>query len=113
LGLALLYLLDFVVDLLLPGGDLGLTAGPTPAGGVRLTVWISGEPHTPVECQRWLNPFGVPGGIQGSLGPALAAAIAAQHGGSLTLAPREEGGVEFYLELPPPAASQDSNELHN
>jgi hypothetical protein len=113
LGLAALYLLDFVVEMPLPNGDLGLSAGPTPAGGVRLTVWNSGEPHTPVECQKWLNPFSDPGGIQGSLGPALAAAIATQHGGSLMLAPREEGGLEFFLELPPPAVSPNSHELHN
>lgn len=104
LSLAALYLLDFAVDLLPPAGDLGLNAAPTPAGGVRLTVWVSGAPRTPMECQKWLNPFGDPGGIRGGLGPALAAAIAAQHGGSLTLAPREEGGVEISLELPPLAA---------
>ncbi|MEJ2673052.1 MAG: hypothetical protein P8168_12810 [Deltaproteobacteria bacterium] len=103
LTLATLYLLDFAVDLLPAAGDLGLAAAPTPAGGVHLTVWASGQPRTPMECQAWLNPFADPGGIRGSLGPALAAAIAAQHGGNLTLAPREEGGVVSSLELPPPA----------
>jgi signal transduction histidine kinase len=103
LSLATLYLLDFVIDLLPTTGDLGLTAGPTPAGGVRLTVWGSGEPCSPAECQKWLNPFGDPEGVRGSLGPALAAAIAAQHGGSLSLEPRDVGGVVFFLELPPPA----------
>ncbi len=93
------------MDLLPPAGDLGLSAAITPAAGVRLTAWVSGEPRSPMECQNWLNPFGDPGGIQGGLGPALAAAIAAQHGGSLTLEPRKEGGVVFSLELPPPATS--------
>jgi signal transduction histidine kinase len=111
LSLAVLYLLDFAVDLLPPDGDLGLAAAPTPAGGVLLTVWSSGEKRTPAECQKWLNPFGDPASISGSLGPALAAAIAAQHGGQLALKPREEGGVEFSLELPPPEASPDSHEL--
>ncbi|MFZ5449304.1 MAG: hypothetical protein ACOZFS_11770 [Thermodesulfobacteriota bacterium] len=113
LSLATLYLLDFVIDLLPTAGDLGLSASPAPAGGVCLSVWVSGELRTVAQCQEWMNPFGAPGGIQGSLGPALAAAIAAQHGGSLTLEPRPEGGVVFFLELPPQLISQDSHELHN
>jgi signal transduction histidine kinase len=98
---AALYLLAFAVDLAPPEGELGMEAAPSPAGGIRLTVWVSGTPLSPLECQEWLNPFGDPGRIQGSLGPALAAAIASQHGGSLTVAPREPGGAVFTLELPP------------
>ncbi|MBM4301591.1 MAG: HAMP domain-containing histidine kinase [Deltaproteobacteria bacterium] len=101
LSLAVLYLLTFAVELLPPAGELGIKAEPSPAGGVRLAVWVSGNPRSPLECQGWLNPFGDPGRIQGSLGPALAAAIASQHGGSLTVAPREPGGAVFFLELPP------------
>ena len=97
----MLYLLAFAVDLAPPAGELGIKAEPSPAGGVRLAVWVSGNPRSPSECQAWLNPFGDPGRIQGSLGPALAAAIASQHGGSLTVAPRESGGAVFSLELPP------------
>jgi hypothetical protein len=110
LTLAGLYLLTFAVDLLAPAGELGIKAEPTPAGGVRLTVWVSGDRSSAAECQGWLNPFAAPGGIQGSLGPALAAAIAAQHGGGLTVAPREQGGATFFLELPPPAVAQESHE---
>jgi len=113
LSLAQLYLLDFAVDQLPPDGELGLAGAATPAGRVRLTVWVSGNSPAVAECQKWLNPFGDPGGIHGSLGPALAAGIAAQHGGALTVTPREEGGVEFSLELPSASASQDSHELHN
>ena len=101
LSLAVLYLLVFAVDLAPPAGELGIKAEPSPAGGVRLAVWVSGNPRAAVECQELLNPFGDPGRIQGSLGPALAAAIASQHGGSLTVAPREPGGAVFSLELPP------------
>ena len=110
LNLAVLYLLTFAVDLLPPAGELGIKAEPSPAGGVRLAVWVSGNPRSPLECQEWLNPFGDPGRIQGSLGPALAAAIASQHGGSLTVTPRQPGGAVFSLELPPPAASQEPHE---
>ena len=66
-----------------------------------MAVWVSGSRGRVAECQGWLNPFGDPGRIQGSLGPALAAAIASQHGGSLTVTPRESGGAVFSLELPP------------
>jgi signal transduction histidine kinase len=103
LSMAAVYLLAFAVDLLPPDGELGIKAEPSPAGGVRLTVWVTGSQRSPLECQKWLNPFGDPGRIQGSLGPALAAAIASQHAGSLTVEPRELGGVVFSLELPPPA----------
>jgi signal transduction histidine kinase len=101
LSLAMLYLLTFAVDLLPPAGELGIKAEPSPVGGVRLAVWVSGNPRSPLECQEWLNPFGDPGRIQGSLGPALAAAIASQHGGSLTVTPRQPGGAVFSLVLPP------------
>jgi hypothetical protein len=101
LTLAGLYLLAFAVDLAPPAGELGFKAEPTPAGGVRVAVWVSGNPRSAAECQGWLNPFADPDRIQGSLGPALAAAIASQHGGSLTVTPRKSGGAVFSLELPP------------
>ena len=110
LSLAVLYLLAFAVDLAPLAGELSMKAEPSPAGGVRLAVWVSGNPRSVAECQGWLNPFGDPGRIQGSLGPALAAAIASQHGGSLTAEPREPGGAVFYLELPPLAATQEPHE---
>jgi signal transduction histidine kinase len=107
---AALYLLAFAVDLVPPAGELGIKAEPSPAGGIRLTVWVSGNPRSVAECQGWLNPFGDPDRIRGSLGPALAAAIASQHGGSFTVAPREPGGAVFSLELPPLSASQEPHE---
>jgi signal transduction histidine kinase len=110
LSLAVLYLLTFAVDLAPPAGELGIKAEPSPTGGVRLSVWVSGNPQSPLECQEWLNPFGDPDRITESLGPALAAAIASQHRGSLTVAPREAGGAIFTLELPPLAASEEPHE---
>jgi hypothetical protein len=112
LTLATLYLLNFAVELLPLAGDLGLKTEPTSVGGVRLAVWVSGDRRSPAECQGWLNPFGDPGKIRGSLGPALAAAIAVQHGGGLTVAPREQGGATFSLTLPPLPADQESHEPH-
>jgi hypothetical protein len=110
LTLALLYLLTFAVDLAPPAGELGIKAEPSPAGGVLLAIWVSGNPRSSAECQGWLNPFGDSGRIQTSLGPALAAAIASQHGGSLRVAPREEGGAVFSLYLPPLSASEELHE---
>jgi hypothetical protein len=101
LSLALLYLLNFSLELVKAGDDLGLNAAPEPEGGVRLTLWVSGAPRTPEECRSWLTPFTGPGGFDRSLAPALAAAVAAQHRGGFSLAPREAGGVVFYLILPP------------
>lgn len=110
LSLAALYILAFAVGLAPPAGELGMKAEATPAGWIRLAVWVSGNLRSVEECQGWLNPFGDPGRIQGSLGPALAAAIASQHGGSLTVKPREAGGAVFSLELPPLSDSQETHE---
>jgi hypothetical protein len=109
LSLAALYLLDFGIDLLQTAGDLEMLAESMSPGGARLTVRTSGVMRSPAECQEWLNPFQAADGIQGHLGVALAAAIAAHHGGHLTVAPRSEGGAVFYLELPA-APSQDPHE---
>jgi signal transduction histidine kinase len=110
LSLAGLYLLAFAAELLPPVGELDLKVEPSPVGGVRLAVSVSGNRYSPDECQKWLNPFSDAGQIQGSLGPALAAAIASQHGGSLAVVPREQGGAVFTLELPPPTVSLEPHE---
>ena len=111
LSLAVLYLLTFAVDLLPPAGDLGIKAAPSPGGEVRLAIWVSGKPRSAGGVPGVVRiPSAIRAGIQGSLGPALAAAIAAQHGGSLTVAPRKQGGVVFSLELPPPSAPQEPHE---
>ena len=44
LSMAVLYLLAFAVDLLPPAGELGIKSEPSPPGGVRLTIWVSGDP---------------------------------------------------------------------
>jgi signal transduction histidine kinase len=110
LSLAGLYLLAFATELLPPEGELGVKVEPSPAGGVRLAVWASGNRYSPDECQKWLNPFDDAGSIQGSLEPALAQAIASQHGGNLRVVPREQGGAVFTLELPPLTASMEPHE---
>lgn len=100
LQLGVLYLLDFAVEHLAPAGALSLQAIPTPPGGVQMVIQFSGPGFSQEECQHLMNPFQDPEEIGGSLGPALAAAVAAQHGGSLKVQPREGGGLVFSLELP-------------
>jgi signal transduction histidine kinase len=97
---ATLYLLDFAIDFLQAEGELTMKAQSTDSRMVRLAIEVSGDRRSPEECQAWLEAFRAADGVRGNLGPALAAAIAAQHDGRLTVEPREEGGVGFYLELP-------------
>jgi signal transduction histidine kinase len=107
LNLAVLYLLDSIVDRLDPGGRLRLTAAPSPAGGVRLVLEVLGSRLTHAAWQKWLSFWHGPGEVQEELGPALAAAIVSQHGGTLTVQPKEKDGIIFSLELPPLVTADD------
>lgn len=108
LELAVLYLLDYAVAGLAPQGELILKAQAASPGWVRISLEFSGPQVSPEVCGHLLNPFQSSGAIQVSLGPALAAAIAAQHGGSLKAQPRPQGGLLFQLELPTAAAPHES-----
>ncbi len=112
LGLAVLYLLDSIVDRLDPGGRLNLKALPSPAGGVQLVMEVSGSRLTAADWQDWLSFWHGPGEIQEELGPALAAAIVSQHGGTLTVQPKEKDGLIFSLELPPLVTADEFNQSH-
>lgn len=101
LQLAVLYLLDSIVDRLDPGGRLHLKAAPSPAGGVQLALEVSGSRLTAADWKNSLSFWQGPGEVQEELGPALAAAIVAQHGGSLAVQPKEQDGIIFSLKLPP------------
>jgi signal transduction histidine kinase len=107
LHLAVLYLLDSIVDRLDPGGRVNLKATTSPAGGVRLVLEVFGSRLTASAWQDWLSFWHGPGEVQEELEPALAAAIVAQHGGNLTVQPQEKDGVIFSLELPPLATTDD------
>jgi signal transduction histidine kinase len=101
LQLAVLSLLDSIVDHLDSGGRLNLKAAPSPAGGVQMVVEVLGGRLTAAAWQDWLTFWHGPGEIQEELGPALAAAIVSQHGGTLTVQPKEKDGIIFSLILPP------------
>ncbi len=101
LPLAVLYLLDIIVDRLDPGGRLHVMAAASPAGGVQLVMEVTGSRLTAAAWQDWLSFWRGSEAIQEELGPALAAAIVVQHGGTLTVQSKDKDGVTFTLVLPP------------
>jgi signal transduction histidine kinase len=110
LPLAVLYLLDVVVDHLAPGGRLSLKAAPTPEKGVQIVIEVAGAKMTAAAWQDWLSPWQGYGEVREVLGPALAAAIVAQHGGTFTVQAKEKNGVTLSLQLPPLVTADESLE---
>lgn len=110
LGIAFIYLLEYARAGLEPGGEISLQALPDSAAKVQMIrLQFSGPRLSSEEFRNLLNPFQDPGGIRGSLGPALAAAIAAQHGGSLKVEPWERG-LLFQVELPKAPVPDETQE---
>ena len=101
LPLAVLYLLDVVADHLEPGSRLSLTAAADPGAGSAHPLEASGAGMTAAAWQNWLSPWQGYGEAREQLGPALAAAIIAQHGGTFTVRPLDKGGVALALAIPP------------
>jgi signal transduction histidine kinase len=97
---ALLALVEAAGDVLEPDGELALRAVTRPGGGIAISLEASGPAFSLEHCQQLLTPFQAAGDVQKHLGPALAAAVAEQHGGSLEITPRVAGGLAFTLELP-------------
>ncbi|HLZ69700.1 MAG TPA: HAMP domain-containing sensor histidine kinase [Dehalococcoidia bacterium] len=98
------------------GGAITLSAAPTPAGGARIDVHNTGSYISPEEQERIFERFYQVdrsrrrNGHNGGLGLAIAAQIAAAHGGTLTVHSDRETGTTFSIVLPryAPAAAQDS-----
>jgi len=101
LGQAVLLLLDYAAGVLPPDGRLTFKAFPVPTGEIHITVAISGPSLSPKDCQELLLPPRGDRDLKGSLGPALAAAIAQWHEGELTAQPGDPEGLLFTLKLPP------------
>ncbi|ROO89821.1 hypothetical protein EDD29_7530 [Actinocorallia herbida] len=101
------------------GGAVRVTTGRTGAAA-HLTVETDGPVLVPSEVAELVRPFrrlgpARTGGSDGGsgLGLAIVAAVAAAHGGSLSLTPRPEGGLRataaFPATNPPPAPAQDAS----
>jgi signal transduction histidine kinase len=87
----------------IPGGWVGV-ATSADRGRVRLVVESSGPALDPEQVRRLGQPFhrlraDRTGGGTG-LGLSIVAAVAAAHGGTLTLTARDEGGLHVMVELP-------------
>lgn len=105
---AVLYLLEYAGDGVGPEGELFFRASAVSPAWVQVSLQFSGPQVSPEAGRQLLEPFKGFGEIQGSLGPALAAAIAAQHGGSLKVQPQPRGGLTFQLKLPTATAPHES-----
>ncbi len=110
LPLAVLYLLDTIVDHLAPGGRVSLKAAPSPGGGVQVALEVAGSRLSAVEWQNWLSPWQGYEEVREQLGPALAGAIVAQHGGALTVQGKDKGEVILSFTLPPLVKADESSE---
>jgi signal transduction histidine kinase len=102
LAQAILMLLDYAAGVLPPDGRLRLAARPVAEGGRQIRVVLSKPAFSGEECRELLSPPREAQEFTGSLGPALAAAIAQWQGGDLRAQPQEPEGLVFTLTLPPP-----------
>lgn len=106
--MAIMFLVDFAVAEMAPPGEVAWQVAPQPSGGLGVTLTFPGRVYGQEECQRWLRPFQPGTTPPDHLGPGLAAAVARQHGGSLTITPQPGGGLAlaFLLPGPIPAAAE-------
>jgi signal transduction histidine kinase len=91
-------LVDFALQELEPGKNLDWRVSSGKNGGIDLRLSVSGRYFSQEDIAILLQPLKqtpLP-----SLGPWLAAAIARQHGGALTINPDSEGGLRLRLEIP-------------
>jgi len=105
--MALLFLVDFAAAQATPPGEAAWRAAPRPGGGLEVTLTFPGRVFDQSECQHWLRPFQAGTPAPDHLGPGLAAAVARQHGGSLTITPQPHGGLTLAFLLPGPAPAAD------
>jgi hypothetical protein len=105
LPLAVLYLLDALADRLDAESQLQLTAAATPGRGVQIIIEAAGAGMSNTAWQGALSVWQGQEEVREQLGPALASAIVAQHGGSLAINAREKSRVVCSLALPPLATA--------
>jgi hypothetical protein len=97
---AMLYLLEYVCIQLAGGGALTLAALPTSSQRLKIALTFAGPLVMPERYRYVLMPFQAPLTTSISLGPPVAAAIVAKHGGSLIIQAAEEDRMVFSLDIP-------------
>jgi signal transduction histidine kinase len=94
-----------------PGGFIDVTCRAG-VGSVELRVENSGPRIRPEDAARLAEPFErlarEAGGRGAGLGLSIVRAVSEAHGGSLTIEPRDEGGLVVSLRLPRGAAGRDA-----
>lgn len=97
---AVLFILDFSLIEMTPGGQCSWLVSPRETGGFSLEVKFPGPYLAPEAIRRLLQPFQAGSQTLPPLGLFLAAALAQQHLGSLLAEPNPEGGLRVRLEIP-------------
>jgi hypothetical protein len=77
---------------------------------VQVALEVSGSRLSAAEWQNWLSPWQGYEEVREQLGPALAGAIVAQHGGALTVQGEDKGEVVLSFTLPPLVKADESSE---
>jgi len=104
-------LVDNAVQYNIPGGDIQITTGTSPAGVV-LSVTNSGQVIPPAEVDRLFQPFQQLGPRRArrdgghGLGLSIVRAIATAHGATITARPRPGGGLAIDVTFHPSTRSQ-------
>jgi signal transduction histidine kinase len=99
-------LLANAVEATPPEGRVGVSTRLDSAGMIRVDVWDTGPGIDPVVADRLFDPFVTTKPTGTGLGLNVARRIAREHGGTLTVANRLNGGTCFTLVLP---AAEESN----
>jgi hypothetical protein len=97
---AILFLVDFALTEMPPGGQLSWRALPLKTGGMDLELSFPGRSYQEEEISRLLHPLKIRVEPLPPVGPGLAAAIAREHGGTLAIQPRPGGGLNLRLNIP-------------
>jgi signal transduction histidine kinase len=103
-------LIDNAVRHNIPGGNIQITTGTSPAGAV-LSVTSSGQVIPAADVDRMFQPFQRLGPRPArrdrghGLGLSIVHAIAAAHAAAITARPRPGGGLAIDVTFPPPASS--------
>ena len=97
---ALLFLMDFALTEMAPGGQLHWRVQAVEPDRVAFEMKFPGRAYSQEEVSGLLKPFKTGSEPLPALGPFLAEAIARQHGGSFVIQANQGGGLRLELEIP-------------